>query len=168
MLVIVYDFELNCEVTHDCITDCIQTSITLSVINLVHAITLDCKLTFNAIYLLEVALDELDRSSYIYILILEYFVNLFRLKLFVTMVGNALNSVANIFFHLLRKVETVLCLKDKANATLTGLGVDADYISIICSSNVLWVQWKVRSCPHLIRILLAPLHTLSNGILVRT
>ena len=121
MLVIIYYFEFNSKMPHNGITDCIQSTISLSMINLVNSVSLDGEFALDAILLLEMALCEFNRSFDIYVLLLEYVINLIRLKLSMLMVRYTLNSISNIFLHLLWKVEAILCLKDESNTALTGL-----------------------------------------------
>ena len=90
-------------------------------VNLVNSVSLDSKFALDAILLLEMALCEFDRSLDIYVLLLEYIINLIWLKFSMLMVGNTLNCVSNIFLHLLWKVEAILCLKNESNAALTRL-----------------------------------------------
>ena len=60
-------------------------------------------------------------------------------------VGDILDGIADICLHLLGNHHTVVGLEDVAYAALSGLGVDPDNVSVVLSSKVLGIDWKIRN-----------------------
>ena len=84
------------------------------------------------------------------------------------MVGNALDSIAEVLTHLRRHIYAEHLLHDVADTALAGLGVDTNNIALVFSADIHGVDGKIRNVPVLGILFLSPLHALCDSVLVRT
>ena len=76
--------------------------------------------------------------------ICEHLVDLIRQEFPVSVVGDGLHTVTEILAHLLRHADAVLLLHDIADAAPARLAVDADYVTIVGTSDILRVDVEIR------------------------
>ena len=91
-----------------------------------------------------------------------------RCQLLVCFVGYIFDKITHFFPHLLRKVDSKALLQDIVDTALAGLTVDTDHIRIVLSSDIFWIDRKIRNGPMRAVLFFSPIHSLGNCILVRT
>ena len=79
-----------------------------------------------------------------------------------------LDLIADAFSELFRKIEPIMRFQDITDASLAGLTVNANHIRFIFSAEIRGIHREIRNIPEGTFMLLAPLHTLCNRILMRT
>ena len=96
----------------------------------------------------------------------KHLVDLIRLQLPVSDIGDCLDVVAEILAHLLRHIDAILLLHDEADAAAPRLTVDADHVAVIGAPDVLRIDIEIRQAP-VLRMLLRPVvHPLRDSILM--
>ena len=109
---------------------------------------------------------KVERRIYINVLVREYVKHLCGRELLVRVIGYALDRVSNSLAHLGRKHVTKIMLEQISYAALAGLRIDADNVGLVFSSNVLRIDRKIRNGPIAAGVILAPLHSLCDSILM--
>ena len=97
----------------------------------------------------------------------EQIENFVRMKLFMLVIRNSFCGISHCLTHFRRKVKTEFGLKDISYAAFTGLAVDADNICVIISSHICRIDRKIRNIPVIRILVISPVHTLGNCILMR-
>ena len=102
----------------------------------------------------------------IFVFLLEQIEDLLGLQLFVGMIGNTFDHVADRFSHLRRQVQAVIVLQDVSDAALAGLAVDTNHIAVVAASHVLGIDRQIGNGPVFALLFLPELHALGNRILM--
>ena len=100
--------------------------------------------------------------------ILKELEDLFRYKFFMQRIGCTFCHISHSLAHLLRKLQTVMLLQNVTYATFSGLAVDSDHVCIVRTSDIGWINGKIRNRPCVAVIFFPVLHTLCDRILMRT
>ena len=101
------------------------------------------------------------------ILLMEDISDLLGRKLLVRTVGVTLDGISDILAHLRGKNISEIVLKQISDSALARLRVDSDNSRFVFSSNVVGVDRQIRNCPVLAIVVLTPLHTLGDSVLMR-
>ena len=85
---------------------CIETTVTMGIHNIFPTVNNDRYLSTDTVLLFEVALRYIELLLNIQIGLLEYISHILRRKLRMTMIGNTLHQISNLFLHLIRQDQT--------------------------------------------------------------
>ena len=118
------------------IGNCVQTAVAHCFAGHGLSVLVDGNTCCDAVLLYKMNLVYLEVCLDIYVLIEEYLLDLGRHKLLVSMVGNALDSIAEVLTHLRRHIYAEHLLHDVADTALAGLGVDTNNIALVFSADI--------------------------------
>ena len=147
----------------------IQTTISGSLCN--DGFSTECRSNpcYDAVFLLlEMNLIDAVWFNHIFEGRFEQTEDLVRMKLFVLVIGHCFGCIAHSLAHFRRKVQAKLCLQYIAYTALSGLAVDTDNICVVVSSHICRIDRQIRNSPVLQISVLSPVHTLCDGILMRS
>ena len=169
MFLISYQRKLHLICFLQCIADCIQTSVSgrfcCDSLTVKGRSYLSCN---TAIFLLKMNFIDTVWFHNIFKCRFEQVEDLIRMKFFMAVIGNSFCCISHSFAHFWRQVQTIFCLKNISDSTLTRLAVDTDNISIVVSSDIGRVDRQIRNRPAARIFFFSPVHALCDGILMRT
>ena len=114
----------------------------------------------------EVRVRHIERLDVVEVAVLKDAQHLFHAQLAVLVVADVLDAVAEVLAHLRRRIVAVVLLQQEADTALAALGVDADDVGIVGTTNVVWVNGDVRAGPLVELLFFAPGHALGDGVLM--
>ena len=84
------------------------------------------------------------------------------------LVRNLLYSVSDFFTHCNRHRDGEILFQNITDSTLSRLAVDTDNITVVSSSHIHRINWKIWNGPCLKLLFFSPRHTFCNRILMRS
>ena len=151
-----------------CITYSIKTTITTRFYYCCLSISLNCNFCLDTINLLEMDFWNLEYRCELLITPLKYLKNLICCKFLMVNIRYIFNSITKVFSHSLWNNHSIIMLKNISNSALTWLAVNSDYVWVICTSNIFWINWKIWNCPLRWILFNSIVHTFRYGILMWT
>ncbi len=116
--------------------------------------------------LLEVRFTHVYRMVFVDVRLFKDFEHFLGTEFLVGVVADAFDGIAEMFAHFWRQRVAVRRFEDVADATFSGLGIDADNVAVVRSGHVVRIERNVWHAPFEQLFVFPPFHAFGDGVLM--